>query len=368
MILIGKEALKLAMILIIYFSHFHEPPREDIKPLAEEILEGRPKVFAFRGGALEGKENSLSAIQHSIELGVDGIHFDVSMTADGFYVVADNHSPSRVLGRPDTIDQLSREELGVYEDVTVGYYGDVFMQENKENEGIPDLDAVIHLLSQEDNEHVSIIVSTDIDDLKALVVMIVEFEEAGLLERTAFNIPFDNSEIQEHIKSKVTFTNRKNDTKELVSIYDSFFQGTGIETFKERGFDIFLPFYPFNQEVLSLNQLKGGVVVKQAIMDPELDELSLFLQEREKSVGLMGQVANRDGLPFVYGVANTDRDFSKALWLGANAVLTERPSELIGFLRLHGKKRRGDKDSDESDEREDFPRGPQGPRGLSKED
>ena len=351
-----SAALKIASILILYFSHSFVVPRKDVKPLAHQLLKDRTSVIAFRGGALDGKENSESAIRQAIALGADVIHFDVSVTADGQLAVIHNTGPQRVYGRKETTDQLSLEELGPYEDLTIGMYGDPVHIENVENEGTRELSQLLPLFNEKGNDRVGIIVSTEIRDVKLLVIMINEFEEADLIDRVAFDILVPKQDVLDHIEYPVTFTNSSQDAENLVRIYESFFNGTGVEAFRNRDFDIFQTSYNFNQpdELIRIKSLSG---------DPIRDELFAFLQTREKSVGLMSEVANRDALPVVYGVANQDRDFAKAIWLGANAIMTESPASLIALLELH--KKRKDRDSREDEE---FPRGPGGPRESIEDD
>ena len=85
-----------------------------------------PKIIAHRGGAGLRPENSMSAIEHAIELGVHGIEVDVHLSKDGEVIVYHDYRLNRYWTRrkskwlPDTgpaikdmtLDQIKTYDIG----------------------------------------------------------------------------------------------------------------------------------------------------------------------------------------------------------------------------------------------------------------
>ena len=60
-------------------------------------------VIGHRGASAEAPENTLAAFQRAAELGVDGLEFDVRVTADGVAVVIHDPTLDRTTGRADVV-------------------------------------------------------------------------------------------------------------------------------------------------------------------------------------------------------------------------------------------------------------------------
>jgi len=71
----------------------------------------RPRVFAHRGLALDAFENTLSAFQAALDVGVDGIEMDVSMTRDGRLVCFHDEDLRRITGTGDRLRSTTYHEL-----------------------------------------------------------------------------------------------------------------------------------------------------------------------------------------------------------------------------------------------------------------
>lgn len=69
------------------------------------------KVIGHRGAAGLALENTLDAIRAGIAAGVDGIEFDVRLTADGHFVLCHDPTLRRVSDHEHAIDKCSLEEL-----------------------------------------------------------------------------------------------------------------------------------------------------------------------------------------------------------------------------------------------------------------
>lgn len=69
------------------------------------------KIIGHRGAAKVALENTLTAIQRAIELGVDGVEIDVRLTADKKFILWHDNDLSRIAGEDYLISQHSYRQL-----------------------------------------------------------------------------------------------------------------------------------------------------------------------------------------------------------------------------------------------------------------
>jgi glycerophosphoryl diester phosphodiesterase len=74
--------------------------------------EARPLIIAHRGASAHAPENTLAAIKMAIDVGADGVEFDVRLAADGVPVVIHDPTLKRVAARRDRVADLTSAELG----------------------------------------------------------------------------------------------------------------------------------------------------------------------------------------------------------------------------------------------------------------
>ena len=73
--------------------------------------DGRPLVYAHRGGAALRPENTLAAFDHGIACGADGIEFDVHLSRDGVVVVHHDETLERTTGAAGRLSDRTADEL-----------------------------------------------------------------------------------------------------------------------------------------------------------------------------------------------------------------------------------------------------------------
>lgn len=71
----------------------------------------RPLVFAHRGGAALGPENTIAAFDNGVALGSDGLELDVRLSRDGVVVVHHDRTLKRTIGLDASIAERSAAEL-----------------------------------------------------------------------------------------------------------------------------------------------------------------------------------------------------------------------------------------------------------------
>jgi glycerophosphoryl diester phosphodiesterase len=71
----------------------------------------RPRVFAHRGGAAIGPENTIAAFERGLAAGADGLELDVHLSSDGVVVVCHDPTLDRTTNASGRIDRRTAAEL-----------------------------------------------------------------------------------------------------------------------------------------------------------------------------------------------------------------------------------------------------------------
>ncbi|MCS6920208.1 MAG: hypothetical protein NZM28_10585 [Fimbriimonadales bacterium] len=75
----------------------------------------RPLIFAHRGASVQAPENTLSAFRLALEMGADGIEFDITPSADGVPMVIHDPDIDRTTNGAGEVRQLSAAEIQKYD-------------------------------------------------------------------------------------------------------------------------------------------------------------------------------------------------------------------------------------------------------------
>ena len=79
----------------------------------------RPRVFAHRGGAALGPENTIAAFDRGLATGAEGVELDVQLSADGVVVVCHDETLDRTT---DTSGRIDARTASALERVDAGYH------------------------------------------------------------------------------------------------------------------------------------------------------------------------------------------------------------------------------------------------------
>lgn len=132
-------------------SPFGQPARRDVYAGLADLgvsgaqFGGPPLILGHRGAPREAPENTLASLRRALELGLDGVEYDVRACASGDPVVFHDETLLRTTGAPGRIGELDLREL--YGLDAGGWFSKRFFGEQ-----VPILDEVLGLSSERRGE------------------------------------------------------------------------------------------------------------------------------------------------------------------------------------------------------------------------
>ncbi|MFY3792445.1 glycerophosphodiester phosphodiesterase [Ureibacillus sp. MALMAid1270] len=146
------------------------------------------KIYAHRGYSAKYPENTLAAFRATAELPVDGVEFDVHLTADQQVVVIHDEKIDRTSNGTGYVKDMTLEELRKFD------YGAWFTDEFS-GEVIPTLAEVLEIF-KETHHHINIELKSDIFVYAGLEELVLhEVEKQGMLERVVIS-SFDHEAVK----------------------------------------------------------------------------------------------------------------------------------------------------------------------------
>lgn len=129
-IFVGVIIIYLALM---FFQNLWRPSHSGTIAKPKDIV-----ITAHRGGAAYAPENSLAAIDRSINAGCESIEIDVHLTADGEIIVCHDSSIDRTTNGKGSISELTLKEIKSYKILDA--------DGNITGETLPTLTEVLHLM------------------------------------------------------------------------------------------------------------------------------------------------------------------------------------------------------------------------------
>lgn len=267
----------------------------DRREAHREGRSGQPLVIAHRGESSRAPENTLAAFRGALEAGVDFVEFDVHLSADGIPVVIHDETVDRTTdgtGRVDslTVAQLKALDAGSWFDP--GFAG----------ERIPTLAETLDLLRGKGR----------------ILLELKDAEHTGHGERTG---------------QAVLLVRR---TLEMIEA-----TGTGSQV-------LFQTFYPAN--LRELKKQARGIPYAFLYNFPERRHLAAAYAKYHRASGFNPRLQNTKrsqvilahflGMEVYVYTPDAPEEFEKALGLGVDGIITNRPRELKQFLASRTKDQR----------------------------
>src|SRR5215204_2669146 len=104
-----------------------------------------PLIIGHRGASRFAPENTLAAFRLALEVGADGVEFDVRLTRDGFPIIIHDDNLKRTGATPSRVADLSLAEL---QKIDVGSW---FRTETFPSERVPTLEQLFELFNSTDS-------------------------------------------------------------------------------------------------------------------------------------------------------------------------------------------------------------------------
>lgn len=146
------------------------------------------KIYAHRGYSSKYPENTLAAFRATAQLPVEGVEFDVHLTADQKVVVIHDESIDRTSNGSGYVKDLTLEELRKYD------YGSWFSNEFT-GEVIPTLSEVLEVF-KDTHHRINIELKSDIFVYVGLEELVLrEVEAHGLMDRVVIS-SFDHEAVK----------------------------------------------------------------------------------------------------------------------------------------------------------------------------
>jgi glycerophosphoryl diester phosphodiesterase len=317
----------LAIYAVAYVLLFCFPTlihRKRKYKVCERMMEGRRvKTIPHRGGLFENYENSLSAFAHCKAMGVFGIELDVHRTKDRQFIVCHDSSLKRLTGQDEIVEQINYSEIGHYLDtINPVYTEESFQRTNASKERPPLLEEVFQLL-QDTDIYINIDVkSNSTEDVVSVCKLISKY---NYQDRVIIGFMMGEE--------------CKNIMRSMNLDLPVFFNVR--EVFKFLFALVFglLPFMPLKYDFMSITgyfeSVKGNPMFKQ---NRGIRCVLMFYNLLTPVLPLVNWHLNRRGIPVAYWILNTHADFNIAVRMGANAIMSDRPTKLRDYLldrKLH---------------------------------
>lgn len=285
-----------------------------------------PKIIAHRGGAGLRPENSLAAVEHAIELGVDGIEVDVHLSKDGEVVVYHDFRLNRYLTReggdwlPETgaaVKDLTLQQLRSYDIGRIKPDTPAAAkhpnQVPSDGEPIPTLREIAARMHQSDAKDMTLLVEMktlpSLPDLSSDPIAMTDAslkvcEEEGILDRTRM-ISFDWRGLR-HVQAR---------NPDIETVYL-----TGRREFTEESDDeLTAGFNPsrFANSIVNAIEAAGGKYWGPSFRQLTTDDV---LQAHSK------------GLELSVWTVNTAEDLRRMAYMNIDYVTTDRPDLALGVF------------------------------------
>ena len=320
--------LSLATLHLLYLQN--PLPTTPTNNLSQHLLSGRPKIIAHRGGSLEGKENSLSAIKKAIALKVDGVHIDPRKTKNGKFILAANENLQRITGQNKNVAELNYpEEINDIMSIIESEFNVYFEDLSGFKEKPPLLETVLEELVNTD-----ILISVaDYGKRQDTMEILEMIQQKGLLDRLILHTDLDERELRHEFGRSFLITRSINNT---MNYLEAFFTGRFAKKRRTIDTDIFQTTFSFktiSDSAVFYSEDSLGTFNKE---DYNFQKFFNFANQHVSELKLMNTVLNKNQKPVAYFLVNQFEDFKKAVTLGADLIFTDKPAEMSVWMMALG--------------------------------
>jgi len=240
----------------------------------------KTKIIAHRGGAAVKPENTLAAFKNAVELGADGVEFDVQLTKDGEVVVIHDEFINRTMTGEGLVKDHTLAEL---RQLSAGEFFDSEFKDEK----IPTLAEVLELVQDLEVINIELKNFLPYPELEAKVLNLVD--QFGIRDQVIIS-SFNHYSLQKLKKMQPEIKTGALMASKMINPSDYAFK---------RGFDaLHLHFLTADQEVVDKSHFMGMQLNVYTVNFPEsveellakgvdmimTDDVEMALELRDKSL------------------------------------------------------------------------------------
>ena len=258
-----------------------------------------PQIIAHQGSSLELPPNTIEAFKLALNQGADIIELDIWLTKDGEWVVVHDENLLKITGINKNVSELTLLEINAL-DAGYGFYKNSFegiASRNKKYQ-IPTLEQVFKIFS---NERINIeIKDPNLTGLSSFIDIIYKYEAIDniLVVSSHYNVIKKFRKMTAH---QVTTAASRSDIKSMM--YWSW-----------------LPFYKFRFDAFQLP------FYSKTVEKYKMNHAPWIKDKQEKQIEV-----------HYYTIDDTS-DIKKAISIGANGIITNRPKAVYDILEKQGKR------------------------------
>lgn len=321
-----NNVLSLSVAVLLYVNQPLKAPVNNQNIARNILLQPGLSIIAHRGGALEGRENSLSAIKQAIDLGADAVQIDVRITKDKELVLSADSNLQRLTGQNEKVEELDYEEIGPYVNEIINQYGGVYHKENElEKERPPKLEDVLELM---DENAALLIIEEKLSSSSYVYKLLQLVKDKGLLNRVLLKTQQNKEQLKQVFGQSINVVV----DEKAPQLIQNFLDGSMKEK-EQLKVDVLESVYGFETVEEAPAE---GIVDLLKFSEEEyvpVQEFASKLKEQESLVQIMNMKLKEQGIPVIYKVANKEADFEKAVEIGASAVVTDKVAELVLYMK-----------------------------------
>ncbi|MGC8463098.1 MAG: glycerophosphodiester phosphodiesterase [Acidimicrobiales bacterium] len=275
-------------------------------------LERRVLAYAHQGGAWEGPSSTLYAIRHAVAVGATGIELDVHATADGHLVVSHDPTVDRTTNGTGDIATLTLEELQRLDNAYWWVAGaDV-------TPGLPEDAYPFRGRAPEDRAFGVVTLEEVLDELRGVVLNLDIKRTAPVVE------PYERA-----LADLLHRFGRRDDV-----IVASFLDAA------TDAFSAYAPDIPTSAGTVAVAEFVRAVRAGEEL--PTLRHVALQVPASYGDVVIVDEqlvdAAHRSGLAVHVWTIEEAEDMEHLCNLGADGIITDRPSVLVDVLTRSGER------------------------------
>ena len=284
------------------------------KPFIDKLIPNEKiTIFPHRGGALEAPENSINAYNRAIRLGLKVLDMDLRITKDGVYILHHDQSLINTTGQDIDVKDINYDDIRPFKPI-INYGDGTFyrLKPDERNDKPALLSETLDLIKDKD---VLLNIENKTSTNDTIFEILNKAQRKDVLEKMIIGqFPlFNSKDIENRYGSTVNTFFPVDPAKKCIYAYL-----LGVLPFMPLYFDFYETYFPLQ---LNFSSYSYYFDLKALLID------LLWL-----NIKLMNWHLKRRGIKIVYFIVDDEMSLDSSIFLGAQAILTNRPERVKEWL------------------------------------